>query len=204
MVNNIAPAKTTINEQLDVIDVEENTNYTSVKSSEQLLNSVINNDDSVEEEIHNYISHEKMIVDDNDLPCVGINRNKSKETNSTENNTIENSGETVIDAIHIIRTNPIESNEIDNNFVNLNTTNEEDIDEVETSSIDSDIAEALTQIVEEYSTNNITNSQRSDDLMSVDEELLAEAVNEINEELSSGANSVNNIVLTPPLSFRDM
>ncbi|KAJ8722230.1 hypothetical protein PYW08_004632 [Mythimna loreyi] len=202
MVSNIAPAKSPMNEQLQIVGEEENTNYTSVRSSEQLLNSVINNEDSVEENFHNASDTEILEDDNNDLPCVEMNDN-SEHRNYTNDNIIDESDENILIASHINETNcSIENNEISDSYEHA--MYEEDVNEIESSSIDSDIAEALTQIVEEYSANNVTNSQRSDDLMSVDEELLSETINEINQELSSGANVVENIVLTPPLSFRDM
>ena len=201
MVNNTASAIPPIIEQIEVLDEVENTNYTSVRSSEQLLNSVINNEDSAEEEIRNISDVEMMEDGNDDLPCVEMNDN-SKNGNSTDDNTIAGSAENIINLRHSNETNYArEHNEMGNNYENR--TNEEDTNEIETSSIDSDIAEALTQIVEEYSTKNVTSSQRSDDLMSVDEELMSETINEINEELSSKANPVENVVLTPPLSFRD-
>lgn len=65
---------------------------------------------------------------------------------------------------------------------------------------DSDIAEALTQVIEEFS---IENHNTGSDTMSLDEEFISEVVNEINEELVCGTGNINDIVLTPPLGFRD-
>lgn len=164
--------------------VDDNRNYTSVQSSEQLLNSVVNNEQSHnanQGDEHNGFDiemEEGFDSANDDLPCIEMN----DKSNSDENS-------------HIFK---------NNDKVNENkTNNDEDMNEFETSSIDSDVAEALTQIVEEYSAKNETTSQLSSDVMSVDEDLLTETVNEINEELSSGLISVENIVLTPPLTFRD-
>ncbi|KAJ8731216.1 hypothetical protein PYW07_004380 [Mythimna separata] len=194
-VNSIAPATTLMNEHLQNIGAEDNTNYTSVQSSEQLLNSVINNEDSVEEDIRNATDME-IFEDESDLPRIEMN-DSSKGRNNTEDNITAESGENILIASHINGTNSIENNEIGDSYEDA--TYEEDVNEIETSSIDSDIAEALTQIVEEYSANNVTNSQRSDDLMSVDEELLSETINEINEELLSGSKRRSAMSLPPYL-----
>nr|XP_049694300.1 mutS protein homolog 4-like [Helicoverpa armigera] len=186
--NNVGTARTPTNELLEVQVEVENPNYTSVQSSEQLLNSVINNDESVEEEVQNIMSDVEMMDDIDDFPCVEINNtSKTNNNESTQN--------------HMNSMRSIENNAT--NFIAENEMNDEENSKIETSSIDSDIAEALTQIVEEYSSVNVTNSQPSSDLMSVDEDLMSETINEINEELSNGINGVENIVLTPPLSFRD-
>uniref|UniRef100_A0A2A4IVB4 DNA mismatch repair proteins mutS family domain-containing protein n=1 Tax=Heliothis virescens TaxID=7102 RepID=A0A2A4IVB4_HELVI len=188
--NNTVSARSPMIEQLEVQVQVENPNYTSVQSSEQLLNSVINNDESAEEEVQNIMSDVEMMDDVDDFPCVEIN-----SRNTSHNNIIAYNNDY----------NPNNMQLMENNETNYNAEkdmNDGENSKIETSSIDSDIAEALTQIVEEYSSVNVTNSQRSSE-MSVDEELVSETINEINEELSSGTNDVENIVLTPPLSFRD-
>ncbi|XP_047029742.1 mutS protein homolog 4-like isoform X2 [Helicoverpa zea] len=196
--NNVETARTPTNELLEVQVKVENPNYTCVQSSEQLLNSVINNDEFVEEEVQNTMSDVEMMDDIDDFPCVEIN-NMSKTKNSMHNNSIAYNND-------YSQNNMTDKQTMENSVTSYNAENEmndEDNSKIETSSIDSDIAEALTQIVEEYSSVNVTNSQRSSDIMSVDEELMSETINEINEELLSGINGVENIVLTPPLSFRD-
>ncbi|CAH0691984.1 unnamed protein product [Spodoptera exigua] len=167
-------------EHLELVDDVERTNYPSVQSSEHLLNSVIHNDASAEADNPN-TSDIEMVGSDND-ELANIEHN-------FDNDQIQNSINNKIDGHDTPPGNIIEMNREDT--------------AIETSSIDSDIAEALTQIVEEYSSKNVTRSQQSSD-MSIDEDLLSETINEINEELSNGVNSVENIILTPPMSFRDI
>ncbi|XP_026739194.1 mutS protein homolog 4-like isoform X2 [Trichoplusia ni] len=183
--------------------VDDNTNFTSVQSSEQLLNSVVNNEQSDNEDLENEFNDCDVDMENDDsanddFPCVEICDN-SKESNHNNNSHINEANsenfELMRNETHIVRSN--------NGLDSESGQNDEDMNEFETTSIDSDIAEALTQIVEEYSAKNETNSQPSSDIMSIDEDLVTETVNEINEELSSGLISVENIVLTPPLSFRD-
>ncbi|KAF9821993.1 hypothetical protein SFRURICE_018940 [Spodoptera frugiperda] len=170
-------------ERLELVDDDQHRNYASVQSSEQLLNSVIHNDDSAEVDDRNTSDIEMVRSDYDEVTKVGdyVDESNGQFQNSFNNET------------HGRCTPP--GNNID--------INEEDTNATETSSLDSDIAEALTQIVEEYSSKNVTHSQRSSD-MSIDEDLINETIHEINEELSNEVRSVENIILTPPLSFRDM
>ncbi|XP_050558048.1 mutS protein homolog 4-like isoform X4 [Spodoptera frugiperda] len=170
-------------EHLELVDEVQHRNYASVQSSEQLLNSVIHNDDSAEADDGN-TSDIEMVRYDNDE--VAKANDYVEESNDQFQQSFNNE-------MHDHPTPP--GNNID--------MNEEDTNATETSSLDSDIAEALTQIVEEYSSKNVTHSQKSSD-MSIDEDLINETIHEINEELSNEASSVENIILTPPLSFRDM
>lgn len=65
------------------------------------------------------------------------------------------------------------------------------------SSTDSDIAEALTQIIEENSESDAGEN------ISVDEELMRETLDEINKDLNVSVDSISDIILTPPMKFRD-
>lgn len=89
--------------------------------------------------------------------------------------------------------------EKNNNDLNLSIT-AHDTDTVQLHSSSSDIAEALTQILEEGSDDK---SQRSTDMSTDDEELIKETIEEINEHIISGLDSVDDIFLTPPIAFRD-
>ncbi|CAH0585557.1 unnamed protein product [Chrysodeixis includens] len=180
--------------------VDDNRNYTSVQSSEQLLNSVVNNEQSDaenqnEDQRNGFdVEMEEEFDAANDyLPCIELN-DKSKESNSDNNSHMDGANS------ENVGMNGNETHTVSNNDLEFENSK---IDEHMTSSIDSDIAEALTQIVEEYSAKNETTSQLSSDGMSIDEDLVSETINEIHEELSSGLFGVENIVLTPPLSFRD-
>lgn len=203
--NNTTNNRSPLNEQIVGFDEDTYANYASVRSSEQLLNSVINNEDSIEEEFNN-VSDVEMIEEGNDdLPSVEMNdSSKNRSCSANRNSLIGKNNSNIINNSNLNERHTIEGNETDeNNSTNLNDDHIIEM-ESQTSSIDSDIAEALTQIVEEYSARNETNSEQSSGVMSVDEVLMSETVNEINKELSSDVNGVENIVLTPPLNFRDM
>lgn len=79
-----------------------------------------------------------------------------------------------------------------------NGDSEENIDQIDISD-DSDIAEALTQVIEEFSIDD--HNLNSD--TSLDEEFISDVVNEINDELISGIGNIDDIMLTPPFGFRD-
>ncbi|XP_075977921.1 mutS protein homolog 4-like [Anticarsia gemmatalis] len=177
----------------EVMDI----NYASVKSSEQLLNSVVNNDEnSMEEDIQR---------DDSDIEMVEENNNVTVEINKTK----DGNEDTVV-SVKSLNEVSTKNNNVNHDYrKGPHNSDPENLFETENSSIDSEIAEALTQIVDEYSSHNETKnttSQNDDhsDTMSIDDELALETINEINEDLSNEMNSVENIVLTPPLSFRDI
>ncbi|XP_022837730.1 mutS protein homolog 4-like isoform X2 [Spodoptera litura] len=186
--NTRTPIPTSLVENLELIEDFQHRNYASVQSSEQLLNSVIHNDDSAERDDQNTSDVEMIGSDTDELSNLEVHetkQNNAEESNDQFQNSYNNKmhGQT-----------PTSHN---------TDINEEDTNAIETSSIDSEIAEALTQIVEEYSSKNVTHSQRSSD-MSIDDDLVNETINEINDELSTGLSSIENIILTPPMSFRDI
>ncbi|CAB3261672.1 unnamed protein product [Arctia plantaginis] len=188
-----------IAEDVDMVDK----NYTSVKSSEQLLNSVLNHDGHTMKAIIQNASDLEMIEDSNssnaDLQNINNTNSRNKEESMVSPECRNNINVSLTDHIEL------ENNYNKNNYISPDDNHTYDIDNL---SFDSEIADALTQIVDEYSIQNDSkdSAERNSDyeLMSIDEELAKETVHEINEELSNEMYSVENIVLTPPLSFRDI
>ncbi|XP_038220567.1 mutS protein homolog 4-like [Zerene cesonia] len=96
------------------------------------------------------------------------------------------------------------SNRVDDtNIFNINDNDIESLSKLDNyvecfnkeSETDSDFAEALTQMIEECS----STSKQSSDIVSTDEELMEETVNEITNEIQ-----LENLILTPPPDFRNM
>lgn len=188
-------------EDVDMID----TNYASVKSSEHLLNSVLNEDEQTIKEIIQNASDIEMIEDSNspnaDLQNMNNTNSRNNEASMMSPECRNNSNFVLVDHSDI----EIEKKKYENDYINPDDNH---INDIENSSLDSEIAEALTQVVDEYSIQTDSKDsaeQNSDyDSMSIDEELAKETINEINEELSSETYSVEDIILTPPLCFRDV
>lgn len=165
-----------------------NCNYNSVKSSNELLHSVINIEKDLEyicgsnepddNSIHNRLSSL-------DIPEVIENTfsGNSRNSNDLQNYAI------------ICSNNFSEDNRYDA------ISNEEAIN---ISNINDDLADELTQVLEEdfmYETR--TSSQNSDQIKSLDTDFMTETVNEINQELNRDVINLENLVLTPPVQFRD-
>nr|XP_037868515.1 mutS protein homolog 4 [Bombyx mori] len=75
--------------------------------------------------------------------------------------------------------------------------------EHENSLSDDDLSEALTQVIGECS-NSFDHSIDNED-RATDETLMIETINEINEELNNASNyNFNDLILTPPIAFRDI
>lgn len=165
-----------------------NINYTSVKSSKELLNTMNINDESIEDTDTEVRPSEATAQRETE-----INQPKTKFDASDLNNNIS----VTSNNLH----SPLGRTEADDNDdqITLDDDNEEMSDSNSIS--DSDLADALTQIIEKCSADETLDVNRDSDISS-DEELMAEAVNEINEDLIRG-NSIENIVLTPPVEFRD-
>lgn len=156
---------------------------TTVKSSTELLTTVMNADD--------YYSAEKQIsqdrqssrdASDDELMHKTVLRLDEKTASDLNNN-----------SIILNKSNGSSDQDIDDSIAtNGNSYSDEDI---------SDIADALTQVIEEYSVEEL-NLVNNKDEGSVDEELMSETVKEIRDDLMSGI-SVENIILTPPFGYRD-
>ncbi|CAH2095997.1 unnamed protein product [Euphydryas editha] len=161
----------------DCFDNNSTNIYTGIKSSTELLNTLIN------------AKKDKSI-------------SRSRKSSST-------------DAIDIAKTNNNENENLNNEIntvpiINNNYYNEMDTDENSTSDYnnitnetESELAEALTQIIEEQA-EEIINSDEDRNL-SIDEELMRETVDEINDALKKSTCDLvlDTIILTPPLQFRD-
>lgn len=176
----------TTSENAENLDLNKR-NYTSVKSSNELLTSVMNidNDDTTNE----------------------TQNEKEKPQSSSIND------KTAVAAVLDIETRNMEAktltNEYNNNVFDINKhypfhdnlqfENEVDMIDLVDPSSESDLNEALTQVIESI---DELNADKSSDEMSIDEELVQESVNEINEDLAKEI-SILNIVLTPPMNFRD-
>lgn len=147
-------------------------NYTSVKSSNELLTSVMN-------------------IDDDD--CTSETENEKEKPPSF-------SGNAAVDAETRDTEARTYTNDYKNNIpdVRKDVNKENDIINLVDASSESDIDEALTQIIESIDESN----HKSSDETSIDEELMQETVDEINEDLAKEI-SIENIILTPPMGFRD-
>lgn len=152
-------------------------NYASVKSSNELLTSVMNigNDESINE-----AREDTKNISNNDIASVGM------ETSNNEAHILANDCN-----------NNISDNKIDGND-NLQSDKENYIDLIDSSS-ESNIAEALTQFIESADESHV---DKTSEEMETDEELAQETVNEINEVLAREI-SIDSVILTPPMDFRD-
>ncbi|CAG4971257.1 unnamed protein product [Colias eurytheme] len=181
------------------IVIDKNMNPTSVKFSTELLNTFLNttdtldakNDDSckspvcrIDENVRNpgaelelhysnelRVSNKSMNFDDDDK----ISVNQQDSSNRIDNSNNLNVNDDIL-----------ESQSNMNNYIECSSKESE---------TDSDLAEALTQRIEECS----SNSKQSSEILSSDEELMEETINEITHEIH-----FENLVLTPPPAFRDI
>ncbi|KAJ2949250.1 hypothetical protein O0L34_g6203 [Tuta absoluta] len=172
-----------------------NHNFTSVRSSNELLTTLMNIDNE---------------YNDNNKGTQNTSEEKSESTNTSKVET------PVVEIIENVNQSRLNESDFNNNIskTNVNTpsvsshSKSESVIELTNEtfdfSSDSDIAEALTQVIEECSVQGeVMELDDSSDEMSIDEELMAETVSEIQEELRNSHMSVDNIVLTPPMDFRD-
>ncbi|KOB67187.1 Uncharacterized protein OBRU01_20171, partial [Operophtera brumata] len=174
-----------------------------IKSSNELLNRIMFLDkDSSDERIGLHNESMNEIEDER--------RKVSFSNERDSSHFVENSMEMEID--ELITT----ENQSSPNLTNINLLQSGiSVENTETINIsdDSDIADALTQVIEEFSVENGDTSSGS----SLEEEFICDVVNEINYELMRGTiqdiltppigfqDECNNeeIVLTPPIGFRD-
>ncbi|XP_053610160.1 mutS protein homolog 4-like [Plodia interpunctella] len=161
-------------------------NYTTVKSSGQLLNSVIQMDKDINDNIYTQDEFPDVIISNHEKnrSIAGSQRDSMKLFQYNENVKSQENNENT------------RQSDSKNETKSIQEMNETYFD----SDDDSDIAEAATQILEEYSIMDESNDSVNSDI-SVDEQLMRETVEEINEEITSGV-SVDNIVLTPPMDFQ--
>ncbi|XP_059052248.1 mutS protein homolog 4-like [Achroia grisella] len=161
-----------------------NRKFTLVKSSNELLNTMITRDDDNLKSLYSQNSNKDIRL---------VEYQQSMELDVNENEHINSS-------LHISN---VDSN-YTNNYLVVNVNNEielgntEDLSQI-ASSDDSDLAEALTQVLNDSSVDRVSKS--NSDSMSIDEELLRETVEEINQELFTI--SIESIILTPPREFCD-
>lgn len=168
-----------------------------VKSSDELLNTVMH----IDENYNNDHSHNHS---QNNMSKVNSQNNYAGNENDTNNHFM---GVKRTFEAHLDKKSASEEDSISNKVNEITKSLEESIfhnaeDEMSEDNeviSDSDLAEALTQVLDEVSQEEkyFSNSD-----MSVDEELMRETVAEIHEEMSSGL-IIDNIVLTPPIHFRD-
>lgn len=112
------------------------------------------------------------------------------------NHFMENS----IEVDELTTTNNPSSHDSTNRSLNLqNGFRVENTEPIDVSD-DSDIADALTQVIEEFSGENLNTSSESN---SLEEEFICDVVNEINVELMRETVNIQDIVLIPPIGFRD-
>lgn len=163
---------------------------TIVRSSNELLNAMIIADhhlSSGENEASNISPEFNSTTLRNNITNTPAYDNFLKVNN--ENSLESENVSLTANGTHDFQTEDEKANHLNEEFI-------DDADESLNSSLD--IAEALTQVIDECE-----QDQSSSD-MSVDEELMKETIDEINDNIVYGIESFENIVLTPPAAFRDI
>ncbi|XP_073956149.1 mutS protein homolog 4-like isoform X2 [Choristoneura fumiferana] len=166
-------------ENRDLIHNLATTECRGVKSSTELLNTMMHLD-------NNNINQNPENTNDGDENEDNYfeearNENFDNDEDDTANNTAFIDGSIIISDVHI------------NEGGLRNDTNDP------FTGSDSELAEAMTQIIE----CSIQTKTKDDSEVSTDEELIKETVNDINMELESVTVSLEDLVLPPPLEFRD-
>ncbi|XP_037294385.1 mutS protein homolog 4 [Manduca sexta] len=174
-------------------------NEIGIRSSNELITSMINNNPSCSD-VHKLQYDLEMTAVHNNTPIEGMASFGDNVILENFNNVEHNGSE------NLMNNNSIETNH-GNYDKNVNEEEMEMSTDSKTNEIDSsdesDVGEALTQLIDECSAVDMEGPlDRSND-MSVDEELMLETVDEINEELNNKLD-IENIVLTPPIDFRDI
>lgn len=177
-----------------------NENHSLVKSSNGLLNNVmfLVNDLSMGEDTHIDNNNKDEEEELNANICANSNVRSSNRERNEENSRLV--GDIDTDISDTTNNKSHMSTNVSRDTTQSLITEGEKV-EHEDFSDDSDIAEALTQVIEEFSAEN--HSSTSTELISLDDEFISDVVNEINEDLMSGVGNVDNIILTPPPGFRD-
>lgn len=171
-------------------------NYTTVRSSNELLNTVIRNDDNESEHLceDSYNTHGKPT----DMQ-MAINNNETDETCLPEAFTTNerNTNLSISRRTDSFDGQSSEKGKDDTSAIDVDMTGDNHtVDSVMIIDEESEIAEALTQVLEEYSRDDITESEI--DFSQTDEDLMRETVLEINDSFA-----IESLVLTPPFDFRD-
>lgn len=173
-------------------------------------NKLINNDSS-----NSTTGYSNSIQEDQSNICAHSVKHSTELLTTIENNKDFNSSEEMLNQNEISdsETNRHDRLMINDNYFNLKiitdiNNNDSNVARNEASQFndcdgiddrsDSDIATALTQILEETETSVLSEQ------VSVDEELMRETIEEINNDLKKNNVIVlDDIILTPPLGFRD-
>lgn len=164
-------------------------NHSLVKSSNQLLNRIMFFDKDLSDELIGLQNESKNGIEDE-------RRIMSSNNERYSNHFMENS----IEVDELTTTNNSSSHDSTNRSLNLqNGFRVENTEPIDVSD-DSDIADALTQVIEEFSGENLNTSSESN---SLEEEFICDVVNEINVELMRETVNIQDIVLIPPIGFRD-
>lgn len=178
--------------------VNQSTNCTTVRSSNELLNTVLGNED-------NYSEHELR----EDSYKTREKQTETKKKTLTEAahsfasdvdvpNAYENSEHSIHNSLaspncHAQNSNVRDTDETSEMETDMTDGDNKAIDLDE----DSELAEALTQVLEEYSQEDENVQSETDDSL-IEEELARETIAEINESFA-----IDTIILTPPFDFRD-
>ncbi|XP_045772407.1 mutS protein homolog 4-like [Maniola jurtina] len=189
-------------------DLESNNRnlYATVKSSTDMLSTIIesNKDNNLEFDPTHTSLKENMTIQDNRSEL--NNRIIGSPKVTTPENLRNNDGNSMTklngtDSIGNALALDIEDIDI-NNMEDVIQTSDVEMNSESNTSIDSDIASAPTQLVEEQS-QYFMETDHSPTLS--DQELIKETVNEITEELNSNMTfdeTIETLILTPPLEFR--
>ncbi|XP_045498270.1 mutS protein homolog 4-like [Colias croceus] len=181
------------------IVIDKNMNPTSVKFSTELLNTFLNTTDAPDAKNDHICKSPVGRTNENadnleteiELHYSNVLRVSNKSMNFDDDDKVsENQQDS--SKIIIIGNNLNLNDDILESQSNMNYNTEFSNKESET---DSDLAEALTQRIEECS----LNSKQSSEILSSDEELMEETINEITNEIQ-----FEYLVLTPPPAFRDI
>lgn len=164
-------------------------------------NSVVNSDYFTEESVHfnSMINHNNKNIKSVDIFPLRSIKNNSTSTSENTLNT-ENNTELVDDSKSVDKINDNISitkyfSEEGNITNSVNDNKLEHLDD----SYDSDIAEALTQVIATYSEND--SNEEIQITLTADKDLTSETVNEMHQHLFNDI--VNENILTPPLQFKD-
>lgn len=164
-------------------------NHSLVKSSNQLLNRIMFFDKDLSDELIGLQNESMNGIEDE-------RRIMSSNNERYSNHFMENS----IEVDELTTTINPSSHDSTNRSLNLqNGFRVENTEPIDVSD-DSDIADALTQVIEEFSGENLNTSSESN---SLEEEFICDVVNEINVELMRETVNIQDIVLIPPIGFRD-
>ncbi|CAK1580496.1 unnamed protein product [Parnassius mnemosyne] len=191
----------------------EDDSYATVKLSTELLNTFPNRKGhfDAKEVISQSITTE---INYNYSPHLSKKEPRRYENSVSTNENDKSASNVQIDYVNVLHQEYSNTGDIGTINGNLHTMHvgdesrsENEINSKDEDSVDNniDVADALTQIVEEYSISSRSSSRSSlvEDSNNISlEELMQETIEDIHKDLE-GIDDIESVILTPPLSFRD-